>query len=189
MAGNSTNVRVGYAGFAYKAAVGTAGPTDLATAWGVGWTDLGLIGADDGVTESNDEERDSFYAMGYEAPVRTQKRQKTTQFALTFIETNPTILGLYHDVDLDDMTEVGTGAGIAFTQSQNGDVNEFALGLDIVDGAKKMRFWMPRVMVAEKGEVTYKGDEMVGYELTFQALLSSDNVVMKRMYGGLELPE
>lgn len=187
MTANSANVRVGYAGYAYKAAVGTAGPTDLATTWGVGWTDLGLIGADDGISESNNEERDSFYAMGYEAPVRTQKRQKTTTFSLTFIETNPEILSLYHDVDKADMTAVGTNAGIQFTQSQNGDVNEFALGLDVVDGTKTMRFWMPRVIVTDKDDVTYKGEEMVAYKLTFQALLSSDNVVMQRMYGGLSL--
>lgn len=188
---NSDNVRVGYAGFAYWAPKGTAGPTDLATAWASGWKDLGLILADDGISESNEEERDSFYAMGVDAPVRVQSRQKTTSFGLTFMETNPYTLSLYHGIPLADMEDIVVSTetvGISFEEGANHGIQEFALGLDIVDGDKVQRIVIPRAIVTETGDRTYKADEVAGFQLTFQAMLSSTNVSLKRYIGGLELP-
>lgn len=186
---DAAEVRIGYAGVAYSGAVGATAPTGLTDAWGVDWTDLGLI-SEDGLTEGTDQDRNEIRAWGYDAPVRTQVSRKVTTFGLTFLESNADVLSLYHATPLDDMTSIGTGdtQALSFVQGQNTEPDTRALGLDIIDGSRRFRFIIPRCEVTERGDITYRGDEAVGYEMTFTALLAADGTTMQRMYGGVTLP-
>ena len=185
---DSAEVRIGYAGVAYIGAVGAVAPTDLVTAWGVDWTDLGLI-SEDGLTEGTDQDRTEIRAWGYDAPVRTQISRKVTTFGLTFLESNSEVLSLYHSVATDDMTSAGVGDAqyASFVQGQNTDPDVRALGLDIIDGTRRFRFIIPRCEVTDRGDIIYRADEAVGYEMTFTALLAADGTTMQRMYGGVVL--
>lgn len=185
---NSGNVRIGYSGKAYYGPLGTTAPADIAAAWPAGWVDLGLI-SEDGLTENNDQDRTDIKAWGYDSPVRSQTINRVTTFGLKFLETSPEVVSVYYSVPLDDMVESGSGASasVNFVQGQTPEPFTFALGLDVVDGARHFRFIIPRAEVSERGEITYKGDEAVGYEVTIATLLAQDGSTMLRMYGGLEL--
>lgn len=187
---DSGNVRVGYSGFAYYGAVGATAPTDPAAAWGATYTDLGLI-TEDGLTESFDEDRTSFKAWGVNAPVRTQTKNRTSTFKLTFMETSADTLSLYYAVDLDNMTTSGTGSAqfLSFDDPQNTEPMYVALGLDIIDGDSHFRFIVPKAEITDRGDVVYKDDEVAGYEVTFTAMLPDDGgAAITRMYGGVVLP-
>jgi hypothetical protein len=186
---DAEEVRIGYAGLAYEGQVGTVAPVGLTTSWGTGWHDLGLM-SEDGLTEGSDQDRTEVRAWGYDSPVRTQISRKVTTFSVVFLETNAYVLSLYHAVPLSDMSSTGAGDTqfLGFIQGQNTAPDERALGLDIIDGARRFRFIVPRCEVTDRGEIVYKGDEPVGYEVTFTALLSSDGTTMQRMYGGVALP-
>jgi hypothetical protein len=182
--GDSTNVRVGYGGKVYVAPVGTAAPATLSAAWGTGWVDLGYI-SDDGLTEGSDQDRNEFYAWGADAPVRTQITRNVTTFNMTFIETKGDVLSVYYATPGSAMTSSGSGATqvLTFVQGQQVAPDVRALGIDIVDGARTFRFIIPRCEVSDKGDVNYAKEDLIGYELTFTALLASDGTVMTRMYG------
>jgi len=186
---NAADVRIGYAGKAYLAEEGTLAPADIAAAWPAGWEDLGLI-SEDGLTEGNDQDRTDIAAWGYDAPVRTQIIKRVTTFQIKFLETSPRVISLYYAAPLGDMVESGSGASqsVNFVQGQTPAPYTRALGLDIVDGSRWFRFVIPRAEVTERGQITYKGDEAVSYDVTFTTLLAADGSTMLRMYGGLELP-
>ena len=186
---DAAEVRIGYSGLANIAPVGTTAPTSLTAAWGTGWADLGLM-SEDGLTEGFDQDRTEIRAWGFDAPVRTQVSRKVTTFQVTFLETNARVLSLYHSTPLSAMSTVGTGADAAltFVQGQNTAPDVRALGLDVIDGTRRFRFTVPRCEVTARGDVVYKGDEAVGYNMTFTALLASDGTTMQRMYGGVALP-
>jgi hypothetical protein len=189
MAADAAEVRIGYAGVAYVADVGATAPTDLVSAWSASWTDLGLI-SEDGLTEGTDQDRTEIRAWGYDAPVRTQISRKVTTFGLTFLESNANVISLYHATPLADMTSAGVGDAqyTSFVQGQNTEPDVRALGLDIIDGTRRFRFIIPRCEVTERGDIVYRGDDAVGYEMTFTALLAADGTTMQRMYGGVVLP-
>lgn len=186
---DANEVRIGYAGLAYLGEVGATAPTGLTTAWGAAWFDHGLI-SDDGLTEGTNQDRTEIPAWGYDSPVRTQVSKRVTTFGLTFLETSARVLSLYHSAPLSAMTSSGTGPSqaLSFVQSQNTAPMLKALGLDIIDGTRRFRFIVPRAEVTERGDIVYKGDTPVGYQMTITALLASDGTTMQRMYGGVALP-
>lgn len=187
---DSGNVRVGYSGFAYYGAVGVTAPEGPYVPWGANYTDLGLI-TEDGLTESFDEDRTVFKAWGRNAPVRTQTKNRTSTFKLTFMETSADTLSLYYAVPLDNMTSSGSGAAqyLEFDDPQNTEPMYVALGLDIVDGDNHFRYLIPKAEITDRGDIVSKDDEVHGYEVTFTALLPDDGgAAVTRFYGGVELP-
>lgn len=185
---DSGNVRVGYSGFAYYGAVGVSEPTGLAN-WGVGYTDLGYV-TEDGLTESLDEDRTTFKAWGYNAPVRTQTKNRTSTFKLTFMETSADTLSLYYAVDLSNMTSSGSGANqyLEFEDPNNTEPMYVALGLDVIDGDHHIRYLIPKAEITDRGDVVSKDDEVQGYEVTFTALLPDDGgAAITRRYGAVPL--
>lgn len=190
MAADPTNVRIGYAGKAVVGPVGTAvAPASLSAAWASPWTDLGLI-SDDGLTEAKDMDRNQYRAWGYQSPVRTMITSKVTTFSLTFIETIGHVLSLYHQVPVSGMTSLGTGNSqyLNFIEGNNTSPDERALGLDVIDGARAFRFIIPRSEVTDRGDIGYNMEDLLGYEMTFTALLASDGSTIQRMYGLVALP-
>lgn len=187
---DANEVRIGYAGLSYIGAVGALAPTGLTTAWATpAWADLGLM-SEDGLTEAFDQNRTEINAWGYDAPVRTQVSRKVTTFQVTFLESSAQVLSLYHSAPVTSMTSIGSGVtqALQFIQGQNTAPDVRALGLDVIDGTRRFRFIVPRCEVTARGDITYKGDEAVGYNMTFTALLASDGTTVQRMYGGVALP-
>lgn len=192
MADDLDRIRVGVGpGRVRVAAVGVVAPTNPTDAWGVGWYDLGALDPD-GLQESVDEDRQDFTPWGYKSPVRTEITGATRQFQFKCWETNAHTLSLYDRVDYEDMTVTGSGAAayLSYDVVRPSKADVRAFGIDLVDGENNLfRYVIPRGEVVERSEITWKGDEVVGYEYTLTAYEASDGLLAhKYMQAGIVLP-
>lgn len=146
------------------AAVGTALPSD-ATTEATGFTNLGYI-SEDGMTHAREYEAENLKAWGGDVvcPVHSGT---TYTFHFTLLEH------LSLDVQKFVHGEGNvTGTADSFKVVGNADdAVEHAMVIDVLlrDGAVG-RFTIPRAVISEIGEQTYKDDEAVGEEVTITAL-------------------
>lgn len=193
MAADPTKVQVGYKGQVVVGAPGVTFPTNPHTAWDAeDFFDLGLV-SDDGVTIGASQDVQEFFAWGRPiAPVRTQVTSEEFTVQLSLIETNPYALSLYFGVPLSGFTSTAASSPVpqflAFTKGLASSPDIRAVGLDVIDGNKLFRYQFPRAQVTDRGDLTFKSDELISYQITFRALLSSDDVAMKVMVSDLALP-
>lgn len=183
-------VMLGVGGFAYVAPVGTTAPTTPFDTWPDGWTNLGDV-SEDGLVESLGEERIQIGKWGSNTPVRSQVTQRTSTFKVVLINITANALALYYSVPVGDMTSSGTGDAqfLSFADPDTTDPYEVALGFDVLDGDRHCRFVAARAEVTVKGDLTYKDDTPVGYDLTFTALTAPSGASsVNRMFGGVALP-
>ncbi|MET8185728.1 phage tail protein [Streptomyces sp. NPDC005246] len=190
MSADNTQVRVGVTGAVYVAPVGTTAPTDPYTPWGAGWIDLGYC-TEDGLTESLNEDRQEFKAWGRKRPVRTQITNRTNTFKIGTQETKAHTVSLFYGVDIADMTSSGTGDTqfISWNEPEDPEPMYYALGMDVIDGDYPKRIVVARAEVTAKGDIVYKADQTVSYDLTFTALEAASGVsAINYMLGKVALP-
>lgn len=182
MANNAELARLGVTGSLYVAPLGTTAPTDLG-AWGVGWVDLGYI-SDDGVTEAVNEDRQDFTPWQSATPIRTEITSAVQTFHATLWETKAATVSLFYRVPESDMTVTGTAPNeiVSFNQQGKPDRDTRAYGIDVIDGTYHRRIVLPMAEVTERGDVTYKSDTLIGYEVTITAYPGSDGISVKRMF-------
>lgn len=183
-------VMLGVGGFAYIAPVGTTAPTDPFASWGAGWTNLADVD-ENGLTESLGEERTQIMKWGSNTPARSQVKSRVTTYKIVLINITAAALGLYYSVPVADMTSSGSGDTqfLSFSDPDTTAPYEMALGLDVLDGDRHLRFIGARAEVTAKGDLVYKNDVPVGFDLTFTALTAPGGAAsIQRMYGGVALP-
>jgi hypothetical protein len=160
MSNNAGAVRVAVTGAVYVAPTGTTGPTDATTALANDWKSVGYI-SEDGVKETNDTESDEIKAWQNSDIVRKTITKQETSYGFTMIETNAVALGLFYGkaIQAGDTSHLigGTSA------------NKVAMVIDVIDGSKTVRRFIPDAEVTERGEVTFSASEAVGYEVTVVA--------------------
>lgn len=193
MADNPDLLRVGASGKAYVGAVGVVAPTSIRlydvgppvvytpVAYGVGWTDLGLI-SEDGLTEALDEDRSEWTPWGYNSPVRSQITSEATTFEFTCWETNAEVLSLRYRTPIADMVSAQNNTEVHFDQVQRTSPDMRAFGFDVIDGDNHFRYICPRAEVTERGDVDNKADDPIGYSFTVTAYPGTDGVAIRRMY-------
>ncbi len=178
MASNAQLALVGASGVGYTAPTGTAAPTDFA-ALPAAWSDMGYI-SQDGMTAAVDEERQSWTPWGALSPIRTQVTSSTKTFAVTCWETNKTVMSLYYKLDAATLT-ADTNGIIKFAENDKPAPDRRAFVFDVLDGATNLlRFYIPLGEVTEKGDVSYKSDDLVGYPITISAYPGTDGVSVYR---------
>lgn len=182
MATNAELARLGVTGALYVAPLGTVAPTDL-SAWGAGWVDLGYI-SDDGVTEAVSEDRQDFTPWQESTPIRTDVTGSTLTFHATLWESKAATISLYYRVSEADMTTTGSAPDqvVSFSQAGKPARDVRAFGIDVVDGTYHRRIVLPYAEVTERGDITYKSDTLIGYEVTITAYPGSDGVSVKRLF-------
>ncbi len=191
--GNPANVRVGYRGQLVVGAPGALFPSDPKTAWdGDDFLDMGLV-SDGGVVIGGSQTVQEFFAWGAPtSPVRTQVTNEEFTVQCTLIETTAPVLSVYYGVPLSQFTNHPVDEDndipqfISFTKGLADAPDIRALGLDIIDGTRLKRYEFPRAQVTDRGDITAKSDELMGYQVTFKALLSSDNISMKLMVSDID---
>ncbi|MFE4991428.1 hypothetical protein ACFRH4_08760 [Streptomyces mirabilis] len=188
---DSNELRVATKGAFVVAPVGTTAPTDPYSPWGANWVDLGY-GTQDGLTETLNENRQTFEAWGETEPVLTIVTSRATQFKINLEQTNAWTLALYYGVDIADMTSSGTGATqfATFNDPQTPEPKYYALGMDMIDQKDRpMRFIVARAEVVTKGDRAYKNDTVSAFDLTFSTLSAgSGGSAITRMFGQVALP-
>lgn len=169
MANTVTNVTTGKpkaSGAVFRAATTATLPTDASTALDTtAFKALGYV-SEDGVTNNNTPETDDIHAWGGDVVLTTQT-SKADEFTFTLIEAlNKDVLGtVYGD---ENVTEANGNITIA----ANSDVSpEQAYVIDMaMRGNVAKRIVIPCATVKEVGEIVYKDDEAVGYEITLGAM-------------------
>lgn len=180
------NVLVALTGSALVAPVGTTAPTLATTTWtaaSVAWVDLGYV-SEDGITESHEDDTAEIPAWQRGDVVRRLITGSSAQYQLMLIETTKAALELYHK----GSPVVGvhaSGHGPASQQISSPTVDRRAFGFDIIDGAKIVRMVIPQGEVTERGEIVYKNDEPIGFELTVTAYPASNGVHTIKYYSDL----
>lgn len=168
MAQTVTNVTAGkpaVAGGLYKAPTGTTLPTDATTALAAAFKALGYS-SEDGLTNGVTRETEDIKAWGGDIVLVPQTSYKET-FKITLIEAlNPDVLSVVHG-----STNVSGTLATGITVSKNSkELDEAIYVVDMImrNNALK-RIVIPKGKVTEVAEVTYKDNEVVGYEVTIQA--------------------
>lgn len=154
------------AGPIYRAPLGTALPTSVAATLAAAFKPLGYV-SEDGVTNTNTADTDHIKAWGGD-PVLYLQNEKEDLWAFTLIESGneETLKAVYGDENV-----TGTAAsGIAITANAKQQPNCcWVFDMIMADGRAK-RIVLPNAGVTEVGEIVYKDDEAIGYEVTLGAV-------------------
>ena len=171
---NVANVSTGkpkVTGAIYRAPLGTTLPTDATTALASAFVELGYV-SEDGVTNNNTPETDKVKAWGGDTVLVIQS-EMADEWTLTLIESlNPNVLKtIYGDSKVTVNTNTIT---VQATAGQRIDA-VYVFDMALKGGALK-RVVIPEGSLSELGEIVYKDDEAVGYEITLTALPDNSGV-------------
>lgn len=163
MSADASKVRVGLTGAISKGAVGTTAPTDATTAINVAFVDTGAI-SEDGVTislpDAGDRTTLRMWQGGAEVRTLRSPSDDLPQISFTMLETNKGAVELYFDTTVTQTASHGT-----FDYTVKAPT-AFGYVLDVLDGAIVHRFHLPQAVRASVGDLVYKNDEPIGYEVT-----------------------
>lgn len=165
---NVSNVTVGkpkVAGAIWRAPKGTTLPT-TATATLTGFEELGYV-SEDGVTNSNSPDSEKIKAWGGQIVLVVSTEIPDT-FQMTLIETlNPTVAKAVYNSS--NVTVDGTAGYSIKVNADPLEEASYVIDMRMTGGAMK-RIVIPDGMISERGDIVYKDDEAVGYDITIDAL-------------------
>lgn len=155
------------AGAVYRAPKGTTLPTDASTALANTFVDMGYI-SEDGVSNSNSPDSEKIKAWGGQT-VLVVVNEKSDSFKLTFLESlNTNVLETVYG-----SANVTTGTGTISVVANAAALGEFVYVIDMVMGTAMKRIVIPAGSLSEVGDIVYKDNEPVGYEVTLECLPDS----------------
>ena len=172
MANTVNNVTAGkpaVAGGVWRAPLGSTLPTDASTSLDAAFKCLGYV-SEDGVKNNNSPESDTIKAWGGDSVLTVQTSKEDT-WGLTMIEAiNLELLKAIYG-----STNVSGALATGVTVKANADEQADAIWVFemILRGGVLKRVVLPDAKISEIGEITYKDDEAVGYELTLTAMPDS----------------
>lgn len=163
MSTDISKVRVGLTGAVSKAPYDSAAPTDATTAIDAAYVDSGAI-SEDGVTltlpDAGDKTTIPMWQNGAQVRTLRTASDDVPTISFTFLETNKTAVETYFDTTVTQTSAHGT---FDYTVKVP---DPFAYVLDVLDGSNHHRFHIPRGVKASVGDLVYKNDEPIGYEVT-----------------------
>ncbi|MDX3711352.1 phage tail tube protein [Streptomyces europaeiscabiei] len=170
MAGSNANeIRVAGTGRILVAPVGTTAPTDVTSAWGSGWKDLGFT-SQDGIKLAKKDKLDPVETWQSVSPARFiySDRDLTVKFQLLQLneDTLPFFMGG------DTVAETTTGSGVyKYELAADPKFNEKAMGIEFSDGTDiTYRFVVSRGQVTESEELSLTRTASIKLGVTFTAL-------------------
>lgn len=156
-------------GAAYCAPLGSALPTSAASALDSAFVELGYF-SEDGLTNSNTPEIENVKAWGGDT-VLTLQKSKDDVFAFKMIEClNINVLKTVYGSG--NVSEKGSNITI---KANSEEAEQFAWVFDMrMKGNIPKRVVVPAASVTELGDITYKDDSPIGYDVKITAVPDSD---------------
>jgi hypothetical protein len=130
------------------------------------WTAVGYISDDETPTVSQDISTEDITAWQTQGVLRRVLNSRIFSLGFTLIEVNPASMALWFDQAVPEATE----GAFSITLSSTGAQNERAALLQVRDGEKLLRFWFPRAVLTEAGDVTFEKGGETGYPVKLTAL-------------------
>lgn len=157
-------------GAIYRAPLKTALPADATTALNVAFKELGYVG-EDGVTNNNSAGSDNIKSWGG-AVVATTQKEKNDTFKFKLIEAlNTDVLAtVYGSGNVSGVLATGIKVSANAKELESA---EYVIEIILRNGIAK-RIVIPEGKISEVGEITYKDDELIAYEITVTALPDDD---------------
>lgn len=171
----ASNVRVGITGELSVAPVGTAAPTSSVSALNASFKGLGYV-SEDGVTETPNDTVENIVAWQNATVVRAVTTESFFTFQMTLIETKGEVVELYYKGS--SVSVVGAGEYKIEVTGAESDPRAFVL--DVIDGSKHYRTYIPNGEVTERGEITYATAEAIGYDITITAYADTNGVLFTK---------
>lgn len=162
---NVTTGKAKITGSVYRAALGTALPTDANTKLTEEFKDLGFV-SEDGVVNENSPDSEDIKAWGGTI-VYTSQTEKSDTFNLTLISSmdENVLKAVYGDKNVVVATNLITVKATADEQEEAVFVIEMALR-----GGAVKRIVIPDGKISEIGEINYNDEDLVGYEITITCM-------------------
>lgn len=170
MANNASNVtaaKPGASGAIYRAAKTETAPTSAdSTLDPTKFTCLGYI-SEDGITNSNARESDSFKAWGGDT-VLTNQTSYTDTFNFKLLEVlNADVLGTVFGETNVTGSSLATGISV---QANSKELTEYMWVIDMIMRDDTLnRIVIPAGKISEVGDTTYAGSDLVAYDVTVTA--------------------
>lgn len=157
--GNAQNVLIGADGAAAFASAETTLPTAWDDVLDSGFDDLGFI-SDDGATEAIGSTIQNIKNWRGDT-VRAVQTEHTLTYSFTLIETNQNTENVFYGGD--------PAQGIQGIQGKRGAWVLDVFDGDPDDGGAQIRVVIPDGQVTERGNIVYKNDSAIAYQLTITA--------------------
>ena len=167
---NASAAKPGVGGGIWYAPIGTTLPTDASTALNASFVALGYV-SDSGVARSISRSNTVVNAWGGDV-VAVLTKGKTETFKFRLIEpSNVDVLGL-------TFGEASGTLANGITVKSKTDIStphEFVISTIMADDVHQ-RIVIPKGVITDVGEVDYKDDDVVGFELTVTAMPDANGV-------------
>jgi len=156
-------------GVVYRAPAGTTLPTDATSSLSSAFVSLGYL-SEDGFTNNYERSSEDIREMGG-AVVLTVQTETTDKFQFKLIDAlAPEVLkAVYGDSKVSGTLATGIDVTVDGSEAEE---SVWVLETIMRDGALQ-RIVIPDGKVSEMGEVAYRRNEAVGYDITITALLDS----------------
>lgn len=153
-------------GAVFRAPFGTDLPTDATTELNEAFKGLGYC-SDDGLTNSNSPESDNIKAWGGDTVLTYQESKSDTfKFKLLEVKDVEVLKSVYGDKNVDGTLDAGITVK---ANSEEQPACSWVFDMILRDNTLK-RVVLPYASIAEIGDIVYKDNEAIGYEITLSAM-------------------
>ena len=160
---------IGTTGGGWVADVGTSAPASPLVQPVAPWSPLGCI-SDDGLTYGFDEDSQEFTPWGLTSPIRTTITKSIRTFKLTLWETaRVSVQSIMYRIPAGDLAPDEESGLTAFAETATPTPDRRAWHFVVVDGDTARGFYVPQGEISDRSDVSFKQDEMSGYEITITA--------------------
>lgn len=167
------------AGAIYRAPLGTTLPQNAVDELDAAFEEMGYV-SEDGVSENISRESESIKAWGGDTVLVTQTSKEDT-FTWKLIESL-NIVAMKATYGDDNVT--GSAQEGITIKSNSKELGSHVYVIDALFGSRAFRMLIPDGSVTEIGEIVYRDNEPVGYELTITAKADADgNTAYKYIQG------